>query len=81
MFDTRIYEVGENTIIDPAVEICLEHDLKDGRGIFIGRDCVIYPRNRLVLGDMNANPEANMVIGKNVLINAGAIFPAREGFK
>lgn len=81
MFDTRIYEVGENTIIDPAVEICLEHDLKDGRGIFIGRDCVIYPRNRLVLGDMNANPEANMVIGNNVLINAGGYLSGEGGLQ
>lgn len=81
MTDARISEIGENTIIDPAVEICLEHDLKDGRGIFVGSNCVIYPRNRLVLGDMNANPEANMVIGNNVLINAGGYLSGEGGLQ
>lgn len=79
MLDYKISKIGTNTIIDSSVEICLEHDLKDGIGIFIGNDCMIYPRNRFVLGDMNANPDANLIIGNNVQINAGGYISGEGG--
>lgn len=63
--------LGEGSIIHRGVEMVVENPQGDGRGIFIGSRCIIYPRNRLVLGDMGANPKANMTIGDHVLINAG----------
>ncbi len=68
---TLIDAVGKNSIIYPSVEIFMMNKQADKRGVYIGDNCCIYPRNRLVLGDMEANPNANIIIGDNVLINAG----------
>lgn len=81
MLDGKTIVIGENTFLDPAVEICMEHEIGDGRGIFIGNNCVIYPRNRLVMGDLNANRDANIVIGNNVLINAGGYISGEGGLE
>ena len=66
-----IHSLGAGSIIKPGVEIVVENFQDDGRGITIGDNCIIYPRNRLILGDMGANPQADMIIGNHVLINAG----------
>lgn len=81
MLDGKTIVIGDNTFLDPAVEICMEHEIGDGRGIFIGDNCVIYPRNRLVMGDLNANRDANIVIGNNVLINAGGYISGEGGLE
>lgn len=81
MLDGKTIVIGDNTFLDPAVEICMEHEIGDGRGVFIGDNCVIYPRNRLVLGDLNANRDANIVLGNNVLINAGGYISGEGGLE
>lgn len=75
---SKIDAVGENTLIHPNVEVVLENK-KPGRGIVIGSHCIIYPRNRLVLGDMGANPAADIRIGHHVLINAGGYLSGEGG--
>ncbi len=57
----------------------MENKQGDGRGIFVGSDCIIYSRNRLVLGDMGANPDACMTIGDRVLINGGGYLSGEGG--
>jgi len=74
-----IDSVGNNTTIYPSVEILVEKKQGDGRGIFIGSDCIIYPRNRLVLGDMTANPDADISVGNHVMINAGGYLSGEGG--
>jgi galactoside O-acetyltransferase len=75
----KIDSIGQNTVVHPGVEILIENRQGDTRGIFIGSDCIIYPRNRLVLGDMGANPQADMRIGDRVLINAGGYLSGEGG--
>jgi galactoside O-acetyltransferase len=70
--------VGESTVIHPGVEVFREGEA-EGRGIFVGSNCILYPRNRLVLGNLAVNTEANMVIGDHVLINAGGYFSGEGG--
>jgi acetyltransferase-like isoleucine patch superfamily enzyme len=74
-----IDSVGKDSIIHQGVEILVENPQMDGRGVFIGSQCIIYPRNRLVLGDMAANPNANMTIGNHVLVNAGGYLSGEGG--
>lgn len=71
--------IGEGSVIHPGVEVLVENQQNDGRGIFIGSECIIYPRNRLVLGDMVANPAATLSIGDHVLINAGGYLSGEGG--
>lgn len=73
--------LGEESIIHQGVEIVVENPQGDGRGIFIGSRCIIYPRNRLILGDMGANPDADMRIGDHVLINAGGYLSGEGGLR
>jgi acetyltransferase-like isoleucine patch superfamily enzyme len=74
-----IDSIGKNTVIHHSVEVLVENKRGDGRGIFIGADCVIYPRNRLVLGNLGANPNASMSIGDHVQINSGGYLSGEGG--
>ena len=76
---TLIDSLGEGSIIKPGVEVVVENHQGDGRGIFIGAHCIIYPRNRLVLGDMEANPQATLTLGNHVLVNAGGYLSGEGG--
>ena len=72
--------VGGGSIISPTVEVLIENRLKDcERGIFIGDNCQLYPRNRIVLGDMQLNPNANFILGSHVKVNAGGYFSGEGG--
>jgi galactoside O-acetyltransferase len=71
--------IGEDTVIHAGVEILKENPQGDGRGLFVGSKCIIYPRNRLVLGDMGANPQASITIGDHVQINAGGYLSGEGG--
>jgi acetyltransferase-like isoleucine patch superfamily enzyme len=70
--------IGEHTIIHPGVEV-FRQGLSVERGIFIGSHCILYPRNRLVLGDLSINTGANLRIGNNVLINVGGYLSGEGG--
>lgn len=74
-----IDSIGKGSIIHQGVEILVENPQGDGRGIFIGSQCIIYPRNRLILGDMAANQNANITIGDHVLINVGGYLSGEGG--
>jgi len=75
----KIDFIGNNTTIHSSVEILIENKKSDGRGIYIGSNCFFYPRNRFILGNMGANPSANMVIGDYVQINAGGYISGEGG--
>ncbi len=45
----------------------------------VGNNCIIYPGNSFVLGDMDANKDANLKIGNFVLINSGGYFSGEGG--
>lgn len=77
----EVDRIGEETVIHAGVEILKENPQGDGRGLFVGSHCIIYPRNRLVLGDMGANPRASMTIGDHVLINAGCYLSGEGGLE
>lgn len=79
MQDKGIDSLGDGSIIKPGVEVVVENRQGDGRGVFIGKHCIIYPRNRLILGDMGANPQATLTIGNHVLINAGGYLSGEGG--
>jgi galactoside O-acetyltransferase len=75
-------QVGANTDIDSDLEIILfNRPAHEKRGLFIGSSCTIYSKNRIVFGDMQANPDANMIIGNNVMINAGCYLSAEGGLE
>jgi len=75
-----IDRVGEGTIISSSVEFLIENRVENcERGIFIGSNCLLYPRNRIVLGDMEINSTANFVAGDHVKINAGGYFSGEGG--
>ena len=74
-----IDKIGENTTIHPGVEVFAKNTPMDGRGISVGSDCVIYPRNRFVLGDLKFNADANLSVGNNVHINAGGYISGEGG--
>jgi len=77
-----IKSVGANTVIDDNVEVLLSNCPPESkRGINIGCNCIIYSRNRIVLGDMQANPDANMVMGNNVAVNAGGYLSGEGGLE
>lgn len=69
-----------DSIVYPDVAFLIENRQGDGRGIIIGNNCCIYPRNRFVLGDMGQNLSAKLVVGNHVLINAGGYFSGEGGF-
>jgi acetyltransferase-like isoleucine patch superfamily enzyme len=71
--------IGDRTRIYSGVEFFIKNKQADGRGIRIGSDCVIYNRNRFVLGDLAYNPKADLVIGNHVHINAGGYLSAEGG--
>jgi len=72
--------VGKGSLIAETVEVLVTNRRKDDpRGIFIGDDCQLYPRNRIVLGDMSLNKDANFTIGDHVKINAGGYFSGEGG--
>ena len=75
-----IDRVGEGSIIASSVEVAIENRLENSeRGIFIGSDCCLYPRNRIVLGDMKKNTTATFVVGDHVKINAGGYLSGEGG--
>ena len=50
-----------------------------GRGIVLGDGVVIFNHVRLVVGDININPDAGILIGNHVWINAGAYLSGEGG--
>lgn len=73
-FDRNLVDaIGKESILYPSVEILVENKVavRDGRGIFIGSGCCLYPRNRIVLGDMGANKTAHFMLADRVMINSG----------
>ncbi len=74
-----IDSVGENSTISEDIEIRIVNKSHDRRGMCIGSDSMIYPRNRFVLGDMNASHHADIRIGNFVLINSGGYFSGEGG--
>lgn len=73
-FDRNLIDaIGKESILYPSVEILVENKVavRDGRGIFIGSGCCLYPRNRIVLGDMGANKTAHFMLADRVMINSG----------
>lgn len=75
----HIEALGPETLIYPDVEFVVQNSQGDGRGIRIGADCRIYPRNRLVIGDLDVNRDAHITIGDHVLINAGGYLSGEAG--
>lgn len=71
--------VGDNTFIYPSVEVYIENRQPDGRGLFIGSNCLVFPRTRFVLGDMFINQSANLDIGDDVQIGPGCYISAEGG--
>ena len=77
-----INRAGSGTVISATVEILIQNRLEScDRGIFIGNKCRLYPRNRIVLGDMQLNPNANFILGDHVKINAGGYFSGEGGLE
>lgn len=77
-----IDKIGDGTVISASVEILIENrNEHSGRGIFIGSQCRLYPRNRIVLGNLKLNPEANFVLGNHVKMNAGGYFSGEGGLE
>ena len=70
--------VLENTIIEKSVEV-FRAGTSRNRGISVGSHCILYPRNRFVLGDLSVNTDADIRIGNHVLINAGGYYSGEGG--
>lgn len=68
--------IGDNTFIYPSVEVYIENRQPDGRGLFIGSNCLVFPRTRFVLGDMFTNQTASLEIGDDVQIGPGCYISA-----
>lgn len=77
----QIDAIGQGTTIHNGLEIFLSNKQENGRGLRIGSNCIIYPRNRFVLGDLDVNKDADLEIGDNVLINAGGYISGEGGVK
>ena len=71
-------EVGAHTKIDATVEV-FRQGSAENRGVYVGSHCILYPRNRFVLGDLTVNTQADIRIEDNVLINAGGYFSGEGG--
>lgn len=71
--------IGDNTFIYPSVEVYIENRQPDGRGLFIGSNCLVFPRTRFVLGDMFTNLTASLEIGDDVQIGPGCYISAEGG--
>ncbi len=74
-------KIGDNTFIYPSVEVYIENRQPDGRGMFIGSNCLVFPRTRFVMGNMMSNPAANLVIGDDVQIGPGCYISAEGGVR
>ena len=74
-----IRHCGDNTHIDPSVEIFISNYADKSRGVFIGSHCMLYPRTRFVLGNLDTNLTADLHIGDHVHINAGGYLSAEGG--
>jgi len=74
-----IDSVGENSTLSEDIEVRIINKSDDHRGMRIGSNSMIYPRNRFVIGDMNANSRADIKIGNFVLINSGGYFSGEGG--
>lgn len=71
--------VGENSTISEDIEVRIINKSNDHRGMRIGNNSMIYPRNRFVLGDMRVDNHADIQIGNSVLINSGGYFSGEGG--
>lgn len=71
--------IGDNTFIYPSVEVYVENRQPDGRGLYIGSNCLVFPRTRFVLGDMYSNSSASLEIGNDVQIGPGCYISAEGG--
>jgi len=78
---SEIDVIGTGTLIYEGLEVLLSNEQNDGRGIRIGSQCIIYPRNRFVLGDLGINKKADLEIGNHVLINSGSYISGEGGVK
>lgn len=77
-----ISQLGKNTIIDPHFEVILSNRPSNSkRGLYIGSDCTIFSRNKIILGDMAANPDANVIIKDRVMINTGCYISGEGGLE
>lgn len=72
-------KIGDNTFIYPSVEVYVENRQQDGRGLYIGSNCLVFPRTRFVLGDMFSNKSAGLEIGNDVQIGPGCYISAEGG--
>jgi len=71
-------EIGAHTRIDASVEVFRQGSAEE-RGVYVGSHCILYPRNRFVLGDLSVNTQADIRIEDHVLINAGGYFSGEGG--
>ncbi len=75
----NIDSIGKDSTISEDIELRIINKSNDHRGMSVGNNCIIYPGNSFVLGDMDANKDANLKIGNFVLINSGGYFSGEGG--
>lgn len=70
--------LGTQCRIAPTVTV-YRSATSSNRGISLGNHVAIFDHTRLLLGDLDSNPEANISIGANSIINVGAYISGEGG--
>ena len=71
--------VGQDVRIASTVTIFRGSEPHPKRGIRLGDNVVLFDTVRLVVGDLVVNPQADLVLGNRVMVNAGAYLSGEGG--
>lgn len=71
--------VGRGVRIASTVTIFRGSEPHPKRGIRLGDNVVLFDTVRLVVGDLIVNPQADLVLGNRVMVNAGAYLSGEGG--
>lgn len=73
-----IDEMGPNCRISERVTV-MRGARKPDRGIWLGADCVLLRDVRLVIGDLEENPDADLRLGDRTVVNVGCYLSGEGG--
>ena len=63
--------VGANCRVSDSVTV-MRGPARDGRGIWLGDEVMLFRGVRLVIGSLDENPTADLRLGNRVVVNVGA---------
>jgi acetyltransferase-like isoleucine patch superfamily enzyme len=71
-------QIGKNCMISNGVWV-KRSSHKPDRGVFLGDGVMIFDSVHIVVGSLDANPNANIVLGNRVIINVGGYISGEGG--